>query len=170
MDSRRKTIVINQEFQTRFSLLVVALSVVLINSIFIYRAVFDAEHALSLANSLTWGLVLAEMIVLAAVWYGSLKISYKIAGPVHVFAREGSKLETGDLTVQIALRDGDFFKSEAAQINAAVDGLRMKVDSLKDLSVQLQHAHASGADLNELLGELHNQLSAVITVPEEDDE
>lgn len=168
MDSRRKTIIINREFQIRFSLVMLALSALLINGIFIYQILFPAEQGPAAASPFGWGMILAEVFVLAAVWYVYLRISYRIAGPVHVFARQISKLKEGDLTVQIDLRDRDYFRTEATLISSAVDGLRVKVDSLKDLSAQIQHAHASGGDLSELLGQLDSELQAVVTVPDED--
>lgn len=166
MDSRRKTIIINRDFQVRFSLMMLASAALLINAVFISRVLFPSEQGLG--GLIGWPLIVGEIIVLVGVWYACLRVSYRIAGPVHVFARQISKLKDGDLTTQIELRDRDYFHTEAQQINTAVDGLRVKVDSLKDLSAQIQHAHASKSELSELLGQLDRELSAVITVPEED--
>jgi nitrogen fixation/metabolism regulation signal transduction histidine kinase len=100
-----------------------------------------------------------EFALIVAIWYGSLKASHRIAGPVFVFAREVSKLGTGDLNAAIALRDSDMFQAEAQQMNASFAALRSRLAAVQALSAELQSAQAAGADTGPLLEKLAAELA-----------
>ncbi len=87
MDNRRKTIVINKKFQYQYSLLIAALAVLLVNGFIILRMLVPGEQpALEFSSRAIIGLAAVEFILIAGIWYGSLKASHRIAGPVYVFA------------------------------------------------------------------------------------
>ena len=94
MDNRRTTIVINKPFQYQHSLLIAALAVLLVNGFILLRMVFPGEQALALSSQMTFGIAAVEFVLIAAIWYGSLRASHRIAGPVYVFAREIARLIT----------------------------------------------------------------------------
>mgnify|MGYP001822112464 CR=1 FL=1 len=163
MDNRRKTIVINKKFQYQYSLLIAALTVLLVNGFIIIRMLFPGEQPLALSTALVTGLAAVEFILVASIWYSSLKASHRIAGPVYVFAREISKLGTGDLTARITLRDKDMFKLEAEDMNSGIAALRDKLRVVKALSSQLQQASSAGGDISTLAQQLDSELSNFIT-------
>ena len=166
MDNRRKTIVINKKFQYQYSLLIVALAVLLINGFIIIRMLFPGEQPLALTTSMAAGLATVEFILVASIWYGSLKASHRIAGPVYVFAREIAKLGTGDLTAHISLREKDMFQPEADKMNAAIAELRTRIRAIKALSEQLQQAQSADGDTNNITEQLAKELSAFTTASE----
>ena len=86
--SRRKTIVINSRFQYQYSLGTVALAVLLINLFLIARMAFPGENPLTLTTSTALLIAALESVMIALVWWGSLKQSHRIAGPVYVFNRD----------------------------------------------------------------------------------
>ena len=163
MDNRRKTIVINKKFQYQYSLLIAALAVLLVNGFIIIRMLFPGEHPLALSTTLATGLAAVEFILIAGIWYGSLKASHRIAGPVYVFAREIGKLGTGDLTARISLRDNDMFQSEAEAMNSGITALREKIGAIKTLSSQLQQSQSAGGEIAEFALQLDKELSNFIT-------
>jgi methyl-accepting chemotaxis protein len=163
MDNRRKTIVINKKFQYQYSLLIVALAVLLINGFIIIRMLFPGEQPLALTTSMAAGLAAVEFILVASIWYGSLKASHRIAGPVYVFAREIAKLGTGDLTARISLRDKDMFQPEAEQMNSSIAALRTRINAVKGLSEQLQQAQSEGGDISTIVEQLTTELSSFTT-------
>jgi methyl-accepting chemotaxis protein len=166
MDNRRTTIVINKKFQYQYSLLIAAVAVILVNAFIIVRILFPGEHALALTSGTTLSLAAVELILLASLWYASLKASHRIAGPVYVFAREIGKLGEGDLTASIKLRSKDMFQPEAIAMNASIAALRSKICSLKALSEQLNQAQSSGADSSKIVQQLSAELSTLITETE----
>ena len=91
MDNRRTTIVINKKFQYQYSLLIVALAVLLVNGFLIMRMLVPGEQPLAISSGLAIGIAIVEMVLVASIWYFSLKASHRIAGPVYVFARELSR-------------------------------------------------------------------------------
>jgi len=159
MDNRRKTIVINKPFQYQHSLLIAALAVLLVNGFIILRVLFPGEQPLQLSTQLTIGIATVEFVLIAAIWYGSLRASHRIAGPVYVFAREIARLGEGDLNASIVLRDRDMFQSEAEQINKSIAALRSRIAAVKGLSEQLQKAHPTGADVGPIVEKLAAELS-----------
>jgi methyl-accepting chemotaxis protein len=163
MDNRRKTIVINKKFQYQYSLLIVALTVLLVNGFIVIRMLFPGEHPVPLTTSMTAGLAAVEFILVGSIWYGSLKASHRIAGPVYVFAREIDKLGTGDLTAHITLRDKDMFQPEAVQMNSSIAALRAKMDTVKRLSKQLQQVQSADDEISAIVEQLSNELSTFTT-------
>ena len=160
MDNRRTTIVINKKFQYQYSLLIVALAVLLVNGFIIARMLFPGDEPLDLSTTLAITIAAVELVLIAAIWYGSLKASHRIAGPVYVFAREVARLGTGDLNARIALRQTDMFQAEAQQMNEGFAALRARITTVKALSSRLQTARAAGADIGPLVEELAAELSA----------
>ena len=163
MDNRRNTIVINKKFQYQYSLLTAALTVLLINAFLILRMLFPGEHPLAMTTSMVSGLAALELILVAGIWYGSLKASHRIAGPVYVFSREIAKLGVGDLTGNIILREKDMFQSEAAEINTSIAALCTKISVVKELAEQLLQAQSTGSEINNLTEQLSAELSAFTT-------
>lgn len=159
MDNRRTTIVINKKFQYQYSLLIVALAVLLVNGFIVLRMLFPGDDPLHLSTNAAMALALFELILISAIWYGSLKASHLIAGPVFVFAREVARMGAGDLNATIALRENDMFQAEAQQMNDSFVALRTRIETVKDLSAQLQSAQAAGSDIDPLVEKLANELS-----------
>ena len=160
MDNRRKTIVINKPFQYQHSLLVAALAILLINGFLILRLLFPGDNPLGMTTGQITGLAVLELLLVAAIWYGCLKTSHRIAGPVYVFAREIGRLGEGDLRAKVILRDKDMFRPEAEQINNSIAALRTRIASVKELSEQLQIAQHSGTDLSPIAEKLATELAA----------
>ena len=167
MDNRRKTIVINKQFQYQHSLLIVALAVVLVNSFLIARMLFPQDVFLDLSGNVTLGIGIFELLLIASIWYGSLKASHRVAGPVFVIAREIERLGKGDLTAAIHLREKDMFEPEAEAMNGSIQALRQSIDSIKSTTSSLVEAQEQGQETNSLLKDLQTQLAALNTGEEE---
>jgi len=163
MDNRRTTIVINKKFQYQDALLIVALAVLLINGFIIIRMLIPGEQPLTLTTSMAAGLAAVEFILIASIWYGSLKASHRIAGPVYVFAREIGKLGTGDLTAHISLREKDMFQPEADEMNASIAALQTRISALKELSDQMRQTQSEGGDIGAIVEQLTTELSTFTT-------
>jgi len=159
MDNRRKTIVINKPFQYQHSLMIAAIAVLALNTFLIARLLFPGAHPLGLSTGQLTGLAILELVFVGAVWYGCLKASHRIAGPVYVFAREVGRLGKGDLTAKIVLREKDNFRPEAEQMNASIAALNERITALKALAAQLQQARRDGTDLGPIAERLDKELS-----------
>ena len=140
MDNRRKTIVVNKPFQYQYSLLVVALAVLGTNLFLIIRMLVPGSQPFDLSSSAALILGLAELALIAAVWFGSLKYTHRVAGPVFVFHREICRLGDGDLLASINLRDRDMFREEARAMDKSLADLRARVARLKSLGSELRSA------------------------------
>jgi methyl-accepting chemotaxis protein len=161
MDNRRKTIVINKPFQYQHSLFIAALAVLLVNGFLILRMLVPGEQpALEFSSRAMIGLAAVEFILIAGIWYGCLKASHRIAGPVHVFAREITRLGAGDLSARISLRDKDMFQREAEQMNQGIAALGARIAAVKALSDQLQQAQSTGGDPGPIVQKLGAEMSA----------
>jgi hypothetical protein len=163
MDNRRKTIVINKKFQYQYSLLIAALAVLLVNGFILTRMLFPGDNPLDMSSATALGVAVVEFLLIAGIWYGSLKASHRIAGPVYVFAREIARLGEGDLNAHIMLRDRDMFQPEAQQMNNSIVALRARIETLKGLCAELQKAQADGGDAGVIVEKLVSELSGFST-------
>ena len=163
MDNRRNTIVINKKFQYQYSLLVVALAVILVNGFLIVRLLAPGEGSLALPTGTSLGLGAVELLLIGSIWYGCLKASHRIAGPVHVFNREVGRIGKGDLTARIDLRRKDMFQDEAKEMNASFNAIRAKIASAQSLARELKKAEAAGSDTAALAEQLESELSGFTT-------
>ena len=163
MDNRRETIVINKRFQYQTSLLIASVTVLLVNAYLIARMVLPGQAPLDLSVNYAIGIGLVQLLLVLGIWYGSLKATHRIAGPVYVFKRELLRLGQGDLTARIDLRDTDMFQEEALAINGSIDALRERVQRLKLRANQLQEAQSTGGDISNALGQLQADLAELLT-------
>ena len=163
MFNRRKSVIVNKQFQYQYSLLVVALTVLLINIAILIQAFMPTEEPLIMTNEMAWGLGAIEFLLITGVWYGSLRATHKIAGPVYVFAREAGKLGEGNLTAAIKLRKNDMFQEEADSMNASFAALRTRVARVKTIAKQLEAEHAGQPEIQRLLSALHKELASFNT-------
>lgn len=167
MDNRRKIVVINKEFQHHYALMAVALVVLCTNLFIIARALLPIDPPLELTFGTAVTVAAVELVLIALVWRASILSSHRIAGPVYVFARQIKAVGAGDLTARINLRDKDRFKEEAADMNAGLDTLQAKVDSIKSLAAELQRLQESGGDTGAHVGKLVEELATLQTKREE---
>jgi methyl-accepting chemotaxis protein len=163
MANRRHSIVINKPFQYQYSILVVALTVITVNLFVIIKMFYPSDQPLVMDMTSALGLAAIEGLLIAGVWYGSLKASHKIAGPIYVFVREVTKLGEGDFTANIDLRQKDMLQDVAADMNNSFAALRAKIVTLKDISRQLDEAQSQGGDTRELVSDLKAELSQLTT-------
>ncbi len=167
MDNRRKQIVINRKFQQQYAIMIVALTVFLTNIFIIVQSLFPGDNTPELTSSAAWTIGLIELVLVIGVWYGSLKSTHKIAGPVYVISRQMKLVGAGELWARISLRQKDMFQEEAAAINASLDQLQARVEAVQQAARALQQAHAGGQDTAPQLEHLVTELAALRTVRED---
>ncbi|MEH6517161.1 MAG: hypothetical protein V7742_10775 [Halioglobus sp.] len=167
MDNRRQQIVINKKLQHRYAVIVVLMTVVLTNVVIIVSSLLPGEEPPLLTSSLAWTIGGIELVLVLCAWFGSLKASHKIAGPVYVFDRELKSVGSGNLWARISLRERDEFQDEAASINTSLDALQSLVESVKATARDLQRAQASGQDTSEHVEKLVLELENLRTVKED---
>lgn len=167
MDNRRKTIVINRKFQQQYAILVVVMTVILTNLFIIYLSLFSGGQPLELSSSEAWAIAIFELVLVVGVWYGSLRASHKVAGPVYKFTQQLKLVGSGQLWARIHLRKGDAFQEEAAAINASLDQLQARVEAVQNAADALTRAQAGGGDIAVPLAALGTELAALRTAREE---
>jgi methyl-accepting chemotaxis protein len=163
MDNRRRSVVINKQFQYQYSLLIVGLTVLLTNLAIIVQSFLPPEVPLVITTSQAIWLGAIEFLLILGVWYGSLKATHKIAGPVFVFSREIAKLGRGDLTAEVQLRQTDMFQDVACEINESLAALNVKISKVKRIATMLESAQADQQAHRELLKALHSELAELTT-------
>lgn len=167
MDNRRKQIVINKKFQHQYAILIVAMTVFLINIVIIVQSLLPSEQPLGLDSTTAWTIGLIELVVIIGAWYGSLKSTHKIAGPVYVITRQMKAIGNGELYSRITLRENDMFQEQAATINASLDQLQARVEAVQHAAQALQQSLADGHDTGTGIEQLITALAALQTAREE---
>ena len=145
----------------------VALVVLCTNLFIIARVLLPIEPPLDLTLGAASAVAVVEIVLIALVWRGSILSSHRIAGPVYVFARQIRAVGAGDLTARINLRDKDQFMEEAAEINAGLDALQARVESIKNLAAELEGMQETGGDTGAQVARLVEELATLQTTRED---
>lgn len=161
MDNRRQQIVINKKFQFQYAIVVVAMTIFLTNLVIIFQSLFPSDGALEMSSTQAWAIGLIELMLVIGVWYGSLKSSHKVAGPLFVITRQLKAVGAGDLWARISLRERDMFQEEAAAINESLDQLGARVEAVQVAAETVRQAQASGKDASTQMEKLFSELATL---------
>ena len=131
-------------------------------------------------------IVLLERLVIAVVglsvvaFIHQIVITHKFCGPLVNFGNSFEKVSKGDLTRKIQLRQYDFLKNEARQVNDMIDGLSNRVAEIKKENSLLVSAlkevtdnHANNAKYSDTISKAKeyadrcNHLLSEFKLPEE---
>jgi methyl-accepting chemotaxis protein len=158
MANRRRVIKIKRQFQDQMILEVVLIAFIFINILVIisFFTLDSMDDLVSLKFTLAAALGLGEVGGLLIIYFHTLRTSHRIAGPIYVLEKRFKELTEGDLSGEVHLRRGDFFHDTAEDYNRAMDSLRERIASARELAQQLrqQGSSADPAQWHELLQQL----------------
>ena len=160
MKNRRTQLVINKKFQYQYGLLAVSLAILVANVFLLASILLPGSTAVVITSRGALSIGLAELVLMAAVWYASIRFSHKVAGPVYVFNRQIKAFCEGDLGARVNLRQKDLFQEEAADINSSLAMMEQKLKSLAQIAENLQVSAESGSTDNESIDALVTGLSS----------
>lgn len=89
---------------------------------------------------------LVAAICLVLVTIGALRLSHRIAGPLVRYKRNLRLLAEGRLPPPLRTRRRDYLKEEVSCLNAAVDGVRLRVEAIRKAQAVLRRQLQSVAD------------------------
>jgi methyl-accepting chemotaxis protein len=138
---KRTTIVVNPSFQYKFSFIVCSLVFLcsLMYPISIYE-IFDrflelnpskAQDLESSRNNLLFILFSAQLVFLSVVFFISILISHKIAGPIHKLKNYLQGIREGSPITTISFRQGDFFQDLSDEVSETM--LQLQNERREDL-------------------------------------
>ena len=159
MDNRRKTLVTNKKFQYQQTLMIVSITVIVANLFLVGSVLIPDAPALALSRGTALVIGLIELALMAAVWYGGIWASNKVAGPVYVFSRQIGLFSEGDLGARISLRKHDFFAEEAEQINRSLDRIQSQVEEVVSAVHGLRNAREASGQGSREFDELMDKLA-----------
>ena len=166
MENRRTKIVINPKFQQQYAIISVVLTVFLTNILIIFMSLGPGEQTLELTPATAWAIGIFELVLLVGVWYGTLKASHKVAGPVYKFAQHLKAVGAGDIWTRVSLRQGDMFQEEADLINASLDQLQEKVQAVQNAAKVIELSRADGGPTPDQIDKLMTATAALRTARE----
>lgn len=166
MENRRKRIVINPKFQQQYAIISVVLTVFLTNILIIFMSLGPGEQTLELSPTTAWAIGIFELVLLVGVWFGTLKASHKVAGPVYKFAEHLKALGAGEVWTRVSLRQGDMFQEEANSINTSLDQLQEKVQAVHNAAQVIQLSQSDGGPTVEQVEKLMAATAALRTARE----
>ena len=153
MENRRKTYVIERNFQTRFILrfILVIVGATLVSTgallgVFYFKFQFGTAELNNLIIMITpegttdvsslFKIVLipilaANLLILCVIVPYSLVYSHKVAGPVYRFQKSLDMILEGQLDFMIRLRKKDEFKNIAEKMNSLIDYMRRNIEEVR---------------------------------------
>ncbi|GEM_PF-5392577 len=148
---RRKTYIVDKKMQYTYVAMVVSMVLVMIIGIavsnafmmWMYHRILVQRHNMVPPDwkDDIWLFLLADstlviMLVIAAIFYSVLH-SHRIAGPIYRMKQSILRLQTGDYNFLVTLREKDFLKDMAEEMNKFITGLQGKNDELRKLRTRL---------------------------------
>ena len=153
MKNRRKTYVIERNFQTRFILrfILVIVGATLLSTgallgVFYFKFQFGGANLNNLIIMITpegttdvsslFKIILipilaANLFILCIIVPYSLMYSHKVAGPVYRFQKSLDMILEGQLDFMIKLRKKDEFKNIAEKMNSLIDYMRRNIEEVR---------------------------------------
>ncbi|MBQ0798481.1 MAG: HAMP domain-containing protein [Porticoccaceae bacterium] len=162
MENNRKNIVINAEYQFRLAKLLVSLIILTINLLLIASVLAPQLIGVDIDITQKGAIVIAitEIVLFVSVWFISLRLSHRVVGPVYALSLALEKIERGDLTAHLVLREKDEFKEVAETINRAISATRdrllciqQKVGAVRACSADSPEIQSAITDLQDILKE-----------------
>ena len=119
---KRKTLLINSDYQLRIAILEVGSAILTMNIFIIAGVLFPSVLGIgiTLSQKGSFIIVFAEIMLLTAVWFFSIKYSHRVAGAMFVFKKVLKQIEQGDFSSRVRLRNSDEFQDVADAINEAI--------------------------------------------------
>lgn len=143
MPKRRRVLLVDRNFQLRFSFYVCSwiFGLSLIYPMIIYT-IFEwiiryAESHLSgeslvflknIKGEFLWNLVLLQTSFMGLTFLISLYLSHKIAGPVYKLRQFLERVKNGQLDTPLSFRKSDHFRAVATDFNEMLDAIRGRMD------------------------------------------
>ncbi len=93
----------------------------------VYSQHYSAKYFIVLLDRLSLGIIVVLLISLIH----QIIVNHKFCGPLVNFKHTFEKMSQGDFTRKIYLRQYDFLKNEAAQVNDMIDSLSEHIMSIK---------------------------------------
>jgi len=177
---KRRRILVDKEFQTKFVFniyVVIVIFILLLGILLVYLSsremsgsVYSKIVTIKSTKQLLLPLVIKITIIILVVAFvivGArfLLFSHKIAGPMLRFKRCLNELKAGDLTINIRFRKKDELKDVAKLLTAAVKELNKRIKRIKNnskiIDKILKKKKLSTSDINKLK-ESHQKIEDVI--------
>jgi len=168
MNESRNTIMVKDKFQNQMMMQTVLTTFITLNVIVMLSFLLEDQlNNLDYSfNVFSLFVAALELVGIVAVYLFSQRISFRIAGPVYAIERSLRAVHEGDLTVQLKLRDGDYFFEASDTLNQTIHTLRTRVDIMQQISSQLENTDDPEAR-DSLQKSLSDQLAFFQTVEEE---
>ncbi len=168
MNESRNTVMVKEKFQNQLMMQTVlttfiTLNVIVMLSFLLEEQLNNADYTINVFSLFVAGL---ELVGIAVVYLISKRTAFRIAGPVYAIERSLRSVNEGDLTVQLTLRDGDYFFEASDTLNNTILTLKTRVDMMQQLCAQLENTD-NPEQRSKLQKSLSDQLEFFQTVEEE---
>ena len=135
MHEKRKQVIIKNEFQYKFILSTLLITLITLNVIimaaFRFESVFGSMGLpFSVFNMSVVGM---EVVAVGVGFFIGRRISFRIAGPVYALERTLNFMNEGDLTQTLRLRAGDQFVEASDVINGVIGNYRQRLADMQGI-------------------------------------
>ncbi len=177
---KRKKILVDKKFQTKFVFniyIIIVIFILLLGLLLLYLSshemagsIYSKIVTIKSTKQILFPLVLKLTFIILVISFiivgvKFLFFSHKIAGPMFRFKRCLSDLKEGDLTISVRFRNSDELKDVAKILTEAVKELNKRMRKIKrsskSISNILKNKKISVSDINKLK-EYHKEIEKII--------
>ena len=177
---RLRSVLIHKPMQREFTLVVISLLIVssLTISFVIHFTIrqamlgggyrFGKISAYEVMSEVSYNLITRASLVLfvtiVVIGLFGIFFLHRIAGPVYRFRRILRSLTEGEVPEELHLREGDFFRETAEELNRLLQSLRQRRELIEGLKVKLEEAIKQNVSSPQalLLTELKESLNKLV--------
>jgi len=136
--NRRKSLIIDKDFQYRYLLMAVSVIIIVVN-VFLIVSLFVLGKPLP--GGPPWleilSLAAMEVLILLALTYFGIRESHAIAGPLFVLNRSFQRIRENDLSFSVTFRKVDQFHHAAIELTETIRFLRLRLTEARALARKL---------------------------------
>lgn len=171
MENQRKKIIVNARYQIRLAAIAVSLTILTINILLIAGALFPKLVGFSFLVEPNGALVIAisESLLFLFVWFSSLRFSHRVAGPIFAFQSALQKLEQGDFSTRLRLREKDEFHDMADSMNQSIRSVDLKLHAVME-KLESAQAITEVEQIQASLGEIQEVMAGFTLSAKDRDE
>lgn len=171
MENNRNTVVINAGYQYRLAAFAVSAVILATNILIIVGALAPRLVGFEFIITQKGSIVIAgvQLLLFISVWFISLRLAHRVAGPVFAFESALKRVERGDFTTNVTLRKKDEFKNLAGSINQAIDATNSKLLAAQQ-KVKFARSCSDPQEIQGALAELQEVLEEFTLTGKEQDE
>ncbi len=165
MHEQRKLLFVKHKFQKTMILEVMLITFIILNVLVIAGFILldRVPNLHQYKEHIGLSIAAFEVVGFYLVYRYNLRASHRIAGPLFSLQRNLKSMQSGDISFTMEVRQDDQFHELSDQMNHTIESLRVHIENIRTLAIELQQQPGNQQTANDLVNELSHFKTSEIT-------